>query len=179
MDIGQGAGLAGASGVRPFLPPLLAGALARGRRGLDFSGTDYAFLECRSSVARALLVAGRDRRTCRSAGAARAARPPRVGLGLGALGVALGALQFAGSLADDGYDGRPGLAAASACAALGLAAAAGFCARTRRAARRRGGRVSPRALRATCAALVLAALAVFVPPVSFAGARGLRAVLLV
>src|SRR2546423_15720486 len=45
LDIGQGAGLAGASGVRPFLPPLLAGALARGDIGIDFSGTDYHFLE--------------------------------------------------------------------------------------------------------------------------------------
>ena len=45
LDIGQGAGLAGSSGIRPFLPPLLAGALARGNVGLDFSGTSYAFLE--------------------------------------------------------------------------------------------------------------------------------------
>src|SRR3954464_2680313 len=45
MDIGQGAGTAGASGVRPFLPALLAGALARGDSGIDFSGTDYSFLE--------------------------------------------------------------------------------------------------------------------------------------
>ena len=45
LDIGQGAGLAGASGVRPFLPPLLAGALARGDIGLDFDHTSYDFLE--------------------------------------------------------------------------------------------------------------------------------------
>ena len=45
MDIGQGAGLAGASGVRPFLPPLLAGALAREDSGLDFDGTSFSFLE--------------------------------------------------------------------------------------------------------------------------------------
>src|SRR2546423_15388106 len=45
LDIGQGAGLASASGVRPFLPPLLAGALARGDIGLDFDGTGYHFLE--------------------------------------------------------------------------------------------------------------------------------------
>src|SRR5256884_6537495 len=45
FDIGQGAGLAGASGVRPYLPPLLAGALARGDIGLNFSGTSYDFLE--------------------------------------------------------------------------------------------------------------------------------------
>src|SRR5690349_24479382 len=52
MDIGQGTGLAGSSGVRPFLPPLLAGALARGDVGLDFSGTDYRFLESRSEERR-------------------------------------------------------------------------------------------------------------------------------
>src|SRR3954469_14206424 len=45
MDIGQGAGLSGASGVRPFLPALLAGALAREDTGLDFDGTDFSFLE--------------------------------------------------------------------------------------------------------------------------------------
>src|SRR3712207_6918237 len=38
-DIGQGAGLASASGVRPFLPPLLAGALARGDIGVDRKST--------------------------------------------------------------------------------------------------------------------------------------------
>ncbi len=45
LDIGTGAGLAGATGVRPFLPPLLAGALARGDMGIDFDGTDWSFLE--------------------------------------------------------------------------------------------------------------------------------------
>ena len=40
LDIGTGAGLATASGVRPYLPPLLAGALARGDVAIDFEGTD-------------------------------------------------------------------------------------------------------------------------------------------
>ena len=40
LDIGTGAGLASAHGVRPFLPPLLAGGLARGDIGIDFDGTD-------------------------------------------------------------------------------------------------------------------------------------------
>src|SRR5437764_10517827 len=55
IDIGEGAGLSGASGVRPFLPALLAGALARGNHGIDFGGTDYSFLESKAFLV-ALLV---------------------------------------------------------------------------------------------------------------------------
>ena len=45
LDILQGLGLASATGLRPFLPALLAGALASGDLGLDFDGTQFAFLE--------------------------------------------------------------------------------------------------------------------------------------
>src|ERR671917_1933556 len=45
LDTTTGMGLAGATGVRPYLPPLLAGALARGDVGIDFDGTDWSFLE--------------------------------------------------------------------------------------------------------------------------------------
>ena len=45
LDLLQGAGLAAAIGIRPFLPVLLAGALASADVGLDFDGTDFAFLE--------------------------------------------------------------------------------------------------------------------------------------
>jgi hypothetical protein len=45
LDILQGLGLASAVGLRPFLPALLAGALASGDLGLDFDGTQFAFLE--------------------------------------------------------------------------------------------------------------------------------------
>src|SRR3954451_10796684 len=44
-DIGQGAGLSGATGIRPFLPTLLAGALARGDVLIDFDGSGWQFLE--------------------------------------------------------------------------------------------------------------------------------------
>src|SRR3712207_8249276 len=45
LDTTTGIGLASATGVRPYLPPLLAGALARGDTGIDFDGTDWSFLE--------------------------------------------------------------------------------------------------------------------------------------
>jgi Domain of unknown function (DUF4126) len=45
LDILQGLGLASAAGLRPFLPTLLAGGLASGDVGLDFDGTQFAFLE--------------------------------------------------------------------------------------------------------------------------------------
>src|SRR3954451_15677796 len=45
LDILQGAGLALACGVNPFLPVLIAGALASADLGLNFEGTAFAFLE--------------------------------------------------------------------------------------------------------------------------------------
>ena len=41
----QGLGIAAAIGIRPFLPTLFVGALAAGDIGLDYDGTDFAFLE--------------------------------------------------------------------------------------------------------------------------------------
>src|SRR5215210_3441353 len=57
LDIGTGAGLASATGVRPYLPPLLAGGLARGDIGIDFDGTDFRFLESTAFLA-AVVVLG-------------------------------------------------------------------------------------------------------------------------
>ena len=45
LDLLQGLGIAAAIGIRPFLPMLLAGALAARNIGLDFDDTDFAFLE--------------------------------------------------------------------------------------------------------------------------------------
>ena len=45
LDILQGAGLAAAAGIRPFLPTLVGGGLAAGDLGVDFEGTQYEFLE--------------------------------------------------------------------------------------------------------------------------------------
>ena len=42
--------------MRPYLPPLLAGALARGDIGIDFDGTDLSFLESPAFLAAVLAL---------------------------------------------------------------------------------------------------------------------------
>jgi hypothetical protein len=166
LDIGQGAGLAGASGVRPFLPPLLAGALGRGNAlGVDFEGTPYGFLEGRGflllvlGLAVASYAVGRARRgrgrEATGGGSAASPRPGGSGpfeggrgveLAFGLTGVALGALLFAGTLSDGGRPGWPGLVAGAVCAALGYAATATLFSGVRRrleASRAPGPEASP------------------------------------
>src|SRR3954470_25070889 len=136
MDIGQGAGLSGASGVRPFLPALLAGALARGDTGLDFDGTDFSFLESTWFLLVVLVLAVAVYAFERRGQTDALDRPLLV------LGMVLGALLFAGSLADEGYTSWPGLIAGVACAALGYFALALFFARARGRVRDSGGAVT-------------------------------------
>src|SRR3954471_22665791 len=44
-DIGQGAGLATTSGARPFLAVIATGVLAHEGAGIDFTGTDWSWME--------------------------------------------------------------------------------------------------------------------------------------
>jgi Domain of unknown function (DUF4126) len=167
LDIGTGAGLAGATGVRPFLPPLLAGALARGDDGIDFDGTDWSFLESPGFLLAVLALAVVAYLAERS-GAGRA--PPGGGRGpvavaSGVIGLVLGALLFAGALADGGEASWIGLVAGPVCAALGWLAVGGLVDRAR--ARLEGGAATLVGVYAEAASLVLAALAIVVPPVSY------------
>jgi hypothetical protein len=96
---------------------------------------------------------------------AEAGRSP-LELGLLAVAVVLGALLFAGSLAEEGFVWWPGLVAGALCAALGYAAVAGLLGRARR---RVGG--SAAALLTVYAegfALLLAGVAILIPPLSLA-----------
>src|SRR5918992_4524497 len=125
LDIGQGAGLAGASGIRPFLPPLLAGALARGDIGVDFSGTNWDFLESSGFLLAVFALA------VIWYGAERSGPNRALELGAASIGLALGALLFAGSLAEGGSEAWPGIFAGVACGALAWVAVGGLLERAR------------------------------------------------
>jgi uncharacterized membrane protein len=168
FDIGQGAGLAGSSGVRPFLPPLLAGALARGDVGLDFSGTSYSFLESSWWLVLLFALAVASYLIERRRPEAATSRQAEIVLGL--LGVVFGALLFAGSLADTHHTSWPGLIGGAACALLGFAAVGGLLRRTRRRLDDSTGAFLT--AYADLISLALAGLAILFPPIAFVALAG-------
>lgn len=128
LDLLQGAGIAAAIGIRPSLPVLLVGALAAANLGVDFGGTDFAFLEAAPFLLAAVVLVVILDVVSRRGGAD--AKP--VWMSLLALSVVLGALYGAGSLADRGHPIIPGIVLGIGCAALGFFATRNLFARARR-----------------------------------------------
>jgi Domain of unknown function (DUF4126) len=158
LDTTTGIGLAGATGVRPYLPPLLAGGLARSDVGIDFDGTDWRFLESTGFLVAVLAVG------VVAYLAERSQRQRAVEIFSGVVGIVLGALLFAGALADGGTEAWPGLVAGPICALLGWRAVGGLVERVR--GRLEGGAAALLTAYADAVALLLAAIAIFVPPAS-------------
>jgi hypothetical protein len=166
FDIFQGIGIAAAIGIRPFLPALLAGALAAANVELHFTHTDYSFLQSwvfllvMALGAAALVLA--ERRLGRER-----ANTSQVAGVLAVIAAVLGALFFAGELARAGDTAWPGWIAGAVCAAIGIAATRPLFARVR-------ARLDPDAagavpLYAEGAAVLLTALSVLAPPVGIIG----------
>jgi hypothetical protein len=158
LDILQGMGVSAAAGLRPFLPTLLVGALAADDLGVDFDGTDFAFLESAwfllaVAVALAVVTLLRSRFETPAGEAA-----------LGGVGLGLGALLFAGTLDDRHGTWWPGILAGLACAFIAQQGARSLLTRTR--ARLDAEAAGALFLYAEGAALLTAGLSVLIPPVS-------------
>jgi len=161
LDLLQGMGIAAAIGIRPFLPTLLAGALAAGDVGLDFDGTDFSFLEAPAFLFGVLVgvaVLGFIERR-------RDPQSTQVGLAT-LLGIALvlGMLQACASIADNSTDWWPGLIVGSLAAALGFAAARNFFGRVRARLDKDAQGALP--LYAEASALLGAGLSILFPPLA-------------
>jgi hypothetical protein len=156
--------------VRPYLPPLVAGALARGDIGIDFENTSYDFLEEPWFLVAVLAVAVAAYWADRTRGTRPDESSDPVALALGGIGLVLGALLFAGSLADGGHTSWPGLIGGALAAALGYLAVAQLFARARKRLRTaatstEGGAPNLLDAYADAIALVLAGLSILAPPV--------------
>ncbi len=162
FDIFQGIGIAAAVGIRPFLPALVAGALAAGSVEIHFGGTDLSFLQGAPFLigmavgAVALMLA--ERSLAGRAGAVRGTTALVVVCGL-----VLGALFFAGSLARGHYTDWPGVLGGVLCAALAAAATAPLLVRV--GARLGGQDAATLPLYVEGAAALVALLSVLAPPV--------------
>jgi hypothetical protein len=163
LDLLQGAGIAAAIGIRPFLPVLLAGALAASDAGLDFSGTDFDFLEEWPFLLGVLVLVAALDLVGRRAGPDAVDRPPLLYL-LAGVALVLGALVAAGSVADRSDEWWAGALAGVACAALGFQATRSLFARVRRRLDEQAAGALP--VYAEGAALGAAGLSILFPPLA-------------
>jgi len=164
LDLLQGVGLAAAIGVRPFLPVLLAGALATADLGLDFEGTDFAFLEAWPFLLAVFVVVGGVEYAASRRRAAEAAEPPALVYALAAIAVVLGAVEAAGSLTDRGHSIVPGVLLGAAAAVLGFLAARSLFTRVRRRLDASAAGALP--VYAEAIALAAAGLSILFPPLA-------------
>jgi hypothetical protein len=112
LDILQGLGVASATGLRPFLPAILTGALATADLGIDFDGTSFAFLE--SPIWLLILVVA----LVVSIFVRRVLETPPGESALAGIGIGLGALLCAASIDDRHSTWWYGLLAGAAVALL-------------------------------------------------------------
>jgi hypothetical protein len=163
LDLLQGLGIAAAIGIRPFLPTLLVGALAAGDLGVNYGGTDFAFLEEAGFLLAVVIAVAVFGIIDRRRGADTSGRGPVIALLL-AVALVLGAVEASGSIADRSDDWWPGLPIGAAAAALGFMAARSLFGRV--SARLDAETAKALPLYAEGTALTAAGLSVLFPPLA-------------
>jgi uncharacterized membrane protein YgdD (TMEM256/DUF423 family) len=162
FDIFQGVGVAAAVGMRPFLPALAVGALGAADVQIDFSHTSYSFLEQAPfllvMVIGVALLGVTERQATREMLEGRLVR-----LTLAAASLIIGALLFAGALAQDRHAVWPGFIAGVICAGIGLLATRPLLERVRARLDQQTAGMLP--LFSESGALLAAVLTVLLPPV--------------
>jgi hypothetical protein len=162
FDIFQGIGVAAAVGIRPFLPALVVGALGAADVQIDFAHTSWSFLQgsifLLVMVIGVVLLALVERRAFSAALTSRL-----VAYTLAACSLVIGALEFAGALAQNHHVVWPGLIGGVICAGIGVMATQPLLARVR-------ARLDPEAAGALPfvsegGAVIAAVLSVLLPPV--------------
>jgi hypothetical protein len=162
FDIFQGLGIAAAVGIRPFLPALVVGGLAAGDIQIDFAHTDFSFLQDAGFLFAMAVGAVALALTERSLRAYPAFRWPALVVTV-VLGLAVGAFEFAGALAQNHYTIWAGVAGGILCAGLGTAATRPLLGRVR--ARLDASSAASLPLFAEGTAILLALLSAVAPPV--------------
>jgi hypothetical protein len=170
LDLLQGAGIAAAIGIRPFLPVLLTGALAAADLGVDFDGTDFSFLEAWGFLLAVLVLVIALDYAGRRGGRDASDRPPLLYI-LAAVALILGGLVAAGSVADRSDAWWAGAVVGIACAALGFQAARSLFGRVRRRLDEQTAGALP--LYAEGAAVGAAGLSILFPPLALLVIGGL------
>jgi hypothetical protein len=174
LAILQGAGLATAAGIRPFLPALVAGALATRDLGVDFTGTDFAFLETTAFLLAIVLVLIATVIVQRRRGPEAFESGP-LGAAVQGIGAGLGAVLFAGSMADLTSTWWPGIIGGLLCATLASVTVRDLFARVARRLDDAARNALP--VYADGTSLILACLAVLIPPISIIAIGGLLVLL--
>ena len=169
LDILTGIGLGCAAGIRPFLPGLAAGAFAAADLTIDFEGTDLSFLE-QTGWLLALVVGLIAAILIQRILGDEPGRGPFATV-LSVVSVGIGALLFAGALADHSDTWWPGLVGGAACAILAVLATSDLLARTHARLDAEAGAALN--VYADGVALITAILAILVPPLSLVALGGL------
>ena len=174
FDLLQGAGIAAAIGIRPFLPVLFVGALAAANLGIDFGGTDFVFLEQAPALAIVLVLLALATLVVRRSGPDAPELPPYMWM---FLGIARRPRRAPGrGVARRPRPSRRGRrVVGAACAALGYFAIRDLLTRTRRRLDAETAGTLP--VYAEGASLAAAGVSVLFPPLALLVIAGLIALL--